>query len=271
MDELLKIDQVFDDKYQLLEQLGSGGIGTVYKAMQLDCNRVVALKVLHLGISQDEEYRTRFLREAQALSKLSHTNIVTIYHLGISSTNIPYLVMEYLKGQSLRAVLNAQARLPVLLALKIIKDAAGALQYTHTEGIIHRDLKPENMILVSQPEANTIKLVDFGLAKLSDQTNKEQKLTNTGELIGTCSYMSPEQCMGKSVDFKTDIYSLTACLYELMLGQKAMQGDTAVGVMYKHINESAPEIKAGQVDRFDPVLNDIISKGMSKQPRETIK
>ncbi len=268
MNSKLKLDKIFDDKYELLEELGSGGIGTVYKALQLDCNRLVALKVLHQYAAEDEEYRSRFLREAQALSKLSHANIVTIYHFGNTSAQVPYLAMEYLNGQSIRAVLNSAGRMPVLQALRIIRDAALALEYTHEQGIVHRDLKPENMILVSTPEPNTLKLVDFGLAKLSSLSNKEQKLTSTGELIGTTAYMSPEQCKGLPVDFRTDIYSLSACLYELMLGQKAMIADNPVGLIYKQINEPVPEIKAAQVDNFDPILNQIISRGMSKLPEK---
>jgi serine/threonine protein kinase len=267
MNDYLKTGGIFDDKYELLEVLGSGGVGTVYKARQLDCGRLVALKILKESAATDDEYRARFLREAQALSKLSHVNIVTVYHLGFSVHSLPYLAMEYLNGQSVRAVLNRVNNLPVLLSLRIVCDAAQALHYTHHQGIVHRDLKPENMILVPVPVPNTLKLVDFGLAGLTNLQTKEQRLTGTGELIGTSAYMSPEQCMGKAADHRTDIYSLSACLYEMMVGEKVMDADTAVGLMYKQVNAPVPEIRAEQVDRFHPILNDIISRGMSKDPR----
>jgi tetratricopeptide (TPR) repeat protein len=174
--------------------------------------------------------------------------------------------MEYLDGHDLRYLLSKSDRVAVLLALKIVKDVALALQYIHEQGIIHRDLKPENILLVSLPEPNTVKIVDFGLSKLCESSNKEQKLTFTGEVIGTPTYMSPEQCTGDTVDFSTDIYSLTACLYELLVGKKAVDADTAVGVMYKHVNDPPPEIKNYELEEFDPILNEIIARGMSKNP-----
>lgn len=260
----LKIGDIFEDKFQIVQVLGSGGVGTVYKAIQLDCNRMVALKLLHTGAIEDSEYRARFMQEAQALSRLSHANIVSVYHMGITPSCIPYLAMEYLEGQSLRSALNNLNRLPVHQALRIARDTARALAYAHSQGVIHRDLKPENLILVNLPEPDFVKLVDFGLAKLSAHESDVQKLTFTGELIGTSAYMSPEQCMGKPVDLKTDVYSLSVCLYEMTVGQKPMDADTNIGVMYKHINEPVPEIRPGQVDYFDPALNEIIAKGMAK-------
>jgi hypothetical protein len=264
----MKTGDIFDGKYELLELLGSGGIGTVYKALQLDCGRLVALKVLHEHTAADEEYRSRFVREAQALNKLSHANIVTVYHLGMSSGMQPYMAMEYLEGESVRSVLARTRRFPVLQALRIIADAARACDYTHNQGIVHRDLKPENMILLKVPAPNTVKLVDFGLARLTDGQSPEQKLTRTGELIGSSAYMSPEQCMAKPVDYRTDIYSLSACLYEMMVGQKAVDADSALGLMYKQINACVPEIKAEQADRFHPVLNEIMLRGMAKAPED---
>jgi serine/threonine protein kinase len=124
------------------------------------------------------------------------------------------------------------------------------------------------MILVSVPAPSTLKLVDFGLARLSDQERNSQKLTSTGELIGSAGYMSPEQCLGKAVDFRTDIYSLTACLYEMLVGKKAMDADSSFGLMYKQLSAPVPIITSTQVDRFHPVLNEIISRGMSKNPQD---
>lgn len=269
---------IFDDKYELLETLGSGGIGTVYKARQLDCDRIVALKILHPHIAVDEEFRIRFMREAQALSRLSQVNIVTVYNLGIYNESLPYMAMEYVKGQSLRSTLNGIDRLPVLRAIKIIRDAAKGLAHVHQHGIVHRDLKPENIIVSDSPAPDTVKLIDFGLARVnqdrgtaeseagSEAAPNKQKITHTGELIGTTTYMSPEQCMGQNVDFRTDIYSLTACLYEIITGKRLYDADTPVGIIYKHVNDPVPTIKQNDVDLFAPEINSVLEKGLAKDP-----
>ena len=264
MSSIPKIGEIFDGKYEILEILGSGGIGTVFMALQLDCQRLLALKILHEGAALDEEYRARFVREAQALSQVRHNNIVNVYHLGVSENEVPYMAMEYVAGKSIRAILNSLDRMPVIQSLTIIRDAARALSYVHKQGIIHRDLKPENILVVQSPDPDTVKLVDFGLARISNL--KDQRLTSTGELIGTCSYMSPEQCKGKEVDFRSDIYSLSACLYEMIVGEKVFTADSPVGLMYKHINETVPLVNSSQVDVFHEVINSIVQRGMSKEP-----
>lgn len=264
MSDILKPGDVFENRYVLLEKLGAGGIGTVFKAKQTDFDRIVALKIIHDHIALDQEYTERFIREAQSLSKLSHANIVGIYHLGQTDNGIPYLSMEYLEGQSVKKTLNSLERIPVKRALKIIRDAALALDFIHKQGIVHRDLKCENIMLVNQPEPDTVKLVDFGLVHLS--SNKEQRLTQTGQLIGTAAYMSPEQAAGKAVDFRSDIYSLTVCLFEMITGHLPFSADSAVGIMYKHVNEPVPEIKAQTVLNLPSELNAIIARGMSKDP-----
>lgn len=260
----LKPGEVFEGKYEIQEILGQGGVGTVYKAMQVDCQRIVALKVLDRYATFDEEYKVRFLQEGKVLSNINHENIVTVYSLGLSTNASPYLVMEFLNGQSLRAVLNTMDRLPVLQALKIIRAAAGALSLVHKQGVVHRDLKPENMLIVSLPEPYTVKLVDFGLARM--QNSSEQKLTATGQLIGTPAYMSPEQCSGQPADQRADIYSLGLCLYEMIVGKKPFEADSAVGFLYKQINETVPQIKDGQIDLFHPGINDLLSKCLAKNP-----
>lgn len=256
---------LFDEKYEIQSILGAGGIGTVYKARQLDLNRTVALKILHKYVGDDEEFKLRFLREAQALNKFSHSNIVTIYHLGVAANGIPYIAMEYIEGKSLRYLLNFNDRLPTLRSLKIIKDAARALDHVHKNGIVHRDLKPDNIVLVDVPEPDTVKLIDFGLARTEDSSS--QKLTSTGALIGTVHYMSPEQCAGKRADHRSDIYSLALCLYEMLVGETVYQADTPIGVMYQHINSPPPQIQSQKVERFSPSLNEMFAKAMAKDPQ----
>lgn len=266
MSRLPQIGDVFDGKYEIQASLGAGGIGTVFKALQLDCDRIVALKILQEHAILDQEYRLRFTREAKMLSQLEHANIVKVYHLSISSSGIPYIAMEYLKGQSIRQLINESDKLLVLRALKILSDSARALSYVHANGIVHRDLKPENILLLSLPNPDMVKLLDFGLARLTQ--SGDQKLTSTGELIGSSAYMSPEQCLGHPVEFRSDIYSLCACFFEMLTGRPPFEADSSVGLMYKHLNEQVPEIKAELLDKFDPAINELISKGMSKDPKQ---
>lgn len=266
MSNIPRIGEIFDGKYQILEILGNGGAGAVLKALQLDCKRTLALKILYENTALDAEYRARFVREAQALSQVQHDNIVCVYHLGVTANAVPYMAMEYVDGKSIRAILNSIDRMPVIQSLTIIRDAARALSHVHKQGIIHRDLKPENILVAQSPEPDTVKLVDFGLARVRDWN--DQRLTSTGELIGTCSYMSPEQCKGKAVDFRSDIYSLSACLYEMVVGEKVFTADSPVGLMYKQINEPVPVVSSLQVDVFHEAINAIIQRGMSKEPQD---
>ncbi len=259
-------ESIFDEKYEILGQLGAGGLGTVYRAKQIEFGRTVALKVLHNQFAIDDDFKSRFLREAKVLNQLKHPNIVQIFHLGIAATGQPYLAMELIEGKSCRNLLNEQDRLPTLLALKIVRDAALALNYVHENGIVHRDLKPENILVLNEPEPNTVKLIDFGLVRLLDTSERNQKLTQTGDLLGTAAYMSPEQCKGQKADSRADIYSLGVCLFELLTGEKCYTADTDVGLLYKHATEAAPTVKASMVEVFVPSLDKLISKSMQKDP-----
>lgn len=258
----LRIGECFDGKFTILEQLGQGGYATVYKARQIDSGRIVALKIIQERISADEKLKAEFLKEAQALARLSHLNVVVIYQVGITDSDLAYLIMELIEGLSLRSLLNMDTQLPVQRALSIIRQAALALSYVHKQGIIHRDIKPENIVLVQQPEIDTVKIIDFGLAKVEDEKN--QRLTTTGMVVGTVSYMSPEQCMGKRASPRSDIYSLAVCLYELLSGKKPFDADTPVGIMYKHINEKLPPLAANFSGKIAVSLNALCSKALAK-------
>lgn len=260
-----KVGEIFENRYELLEVLGEGGVGIVYKARQLEADRLLALKILHPHIVEDEDWKQRFLREAQALSLVKNVHIVSVYHLGAAQNGLLYIAMELIKGKTLRRLLNEKDKLGLDLACKIARQCCAALQDMHENGITHRDLKPENIVVLDEPEPDFVKVIDFGLVHVARAAGDE-KLTSTGTLVGTAKYMSPEQCRGLPVDRRSDIYSLTVCFYEMLCGHPPFDADTPIGIMYKHSNEAVPEIKPGMLLDYDRRLNKIIAKGMEKNP-----
>lgn len=239
---MLEIGSVFDERYQILSKLGHGGMGMVFKARHLEGDRLVALKVIHASLVGDEENEARFLREAQVLYKLSHPNIPVFYHLGKAEDNL-YIAMELLDGVLLRKLISDNG-LGVERAIKIGIQICSALEAAHQQNIVHRDLKPENIFLQEHPHPEFVKVLDFGLARIIPETgNTIQKLTQTGLLIGSVAYMSPEQCMGRKATPASDIYSLACLLYEASTGNQLFHADNPVGLLHKQINEK-PEFGA---------------------------
>jgi len=240
-------------QYQLLEKLGAGGMGEVYKAQDTRLNRIVAIKVLPAGLSADADRRRRFLQEAQAASGLNHPNIITIYDI-VSDGDAQNLVMEYVPGKTLGELVHAGG-LPVLLALQYSTQMADALSTAHAAGIIHRDLKPANVMVTP---TGLVKILDFGLAKLTDsgpvsqfdmQATAAEPLTREGAIIGTASYMSPEQAEGKRVDARSDIFSFGSVLYEMVTGRRAFDGGSGISTLsavlrdeVKPIPDIAPDV-----------------------------
>ena len=262
--EMPQPGEIFENRYQLLSVLGTGGLGHVYKAKQLDADREIALKILFRQKNSDSENKQRFLREAKALFAAQHKNIAAIYHIGVSSTELCYLAMELVSGRSLRSELNQLERLPTKRAVEITRQCAEALRYIHSCGIVHRDIKPENILLCDTDGSDLVKIIDFGLARIADN----QKLTATGCLIGSVKYMSPEQCRGQSADARSDIYGLSACFFEMLSGHPPYEADTAVGMLYKHINEPIPRLLPDGSSKHRSGINDLIAKGMSKNADE---
>ncbi len=238
----------------------------VFKAKQIDSNRLIALKILHRQNEINEESKKRFIREALALQKLCHENVVTVYHMGLSDDSVPFLAMELINGLSLRKLLSDNGGFSVFKVLEMMEQLCDAVSAIHEAGIIHRDLKPENIMLSKNGDADLVKIVDFGLAKTSVEAG-DQNLTATGLLIGTVNYMSPEQIQGGAVDARSDIYSLTVCMFELLAGEPPFIADNPMGVMYKHLNEKTPNLKLNsQQESVDPHLDAFIKKGLEKQP-----
>ncbi len=258
------VGDVFEQRYELLDVLGSGGGGTVFKSRQIGADRQIALKILNPQSGFDDESKQRFLREAQALNKLSHINIVSVYHLGISESGLPYLAMELIQGLSLRKVLSDSNRLPAHRVFKIMKQLCCAVASMHDAGIIHRDLKPENIMLLQKPDPDTVKIIDFGLVRLAAAS--EQKLTATGLLLGSVNYMSPEQCQGLKADARSDIYALTICLYEMLSGAPPFSADTPIGLMYQHMKAEPAELQLVTGKLLHPAIRDFVRKGLEKNP-----
>ena len=257
------IGEIFDERYELIELLGAGATGTVYKALQLDCKRIVALKILPEKIFSDEQTETRFLQEAKALSQLSHVNLVAVYHLGCTQNGRLYLAMEYIKGKTLQSVLDAQ-KLTLTEILQLMNRLSDALGYVHSMNIVHRDVKPANIVLTDVPEPNTPKIIDFGLIRV--EHSSDQKLTKTEALIGTPHYMSPEQCMGQPATARSDIYSLCVCFYEMLAGQRPFDADNVVGLMYQHINNAVPPLPEAVTQGFGEEISVILDRGLAKKP-----
>lgn len=268
MDPRLLVGSTLDYKFEILELAGTGGMGAVYKAKQIELDRIVAIKLLHISLAQDEELRSRFEREAQALSSLKHANIGTFYSYGIWKDS-PYIAMEYLQGKSLKQMLQERDTLPWEQALRIMQQVCDAMHCAHQTNFIHRDLSTNNIILLNESGADIVKIIDFGLAKTLAPTRDEiQKLTQTGELLGSVHYMSPELCSGKKVDHRSDIYSCACILYECITGEVPFTADNPIGILHKHAHEKAAPLTEKVKGELPKGLEELLCKGMAKDPNE---
>lgn len=264
----LKAGDVFEETFEILGCLGEGGMGTVYSARQSKSDRLIALKVVHELLIRDKEHVKRFRREAQALSKLRHKHIVTFYLLGFTATGVPYAVMEYLPGKSLSRILNDENYLSSERCIKVMKQVCDAIAYAHHAGIMHRDLKPANIVLQDSPEPDFVKVVDFGLAKLTESSGMStEKLTETGLLIGSYYYMSPEQVRGFPVDARSDVYACGCIMYECLTGQRPFDADSPIGVLHKHCTEQPLRFTQTEYggDAFEK-LERVCRMAMAKDP-----
>ena len=232
---------------ELRSLIGTGGMGAVYLGYQVDLEREVAVKVLPTAMFENPVFQERFRREAQALAKLDHPNIVTVFGSGVND-GLCYIVMEHVEGTTLRDAMNAEAIDPGA-ALKIVPQICEALAYAHRQGVVHRDIKPENILLGT---GDRVKVVDFGLAKISESDTQATMLTATGATLGTLRYMAPEQLDGTAVDHRADVYSLGVVFYEMLTGQVPM-GQFPL-----------PSEKAGT----DPRIDDVIMRTLAREPEQ---
>lgn len=255
---------IIDNKYFIMSVLGKGGMCMVYKAKHLLMNKMVALKMLLPESAADKGLVERFRREAQAASSLNHPNVITIYDLGISPDGKPFMVMDYLEGESLDERISAVGKLPVEQAVRIFVQVCAGLEVAHEAGIVHRDIKPSNIMLINtKAQTDLVKVVDFGLAKMLEPGEDNHKLTKSGEVFGTLMYMSPEQCLGHPLDTRTDIYSVGCTMYEAVAGVPPFRGTTPYELMSQHINMAAQPLATNL-----PELEKIVAKTLAKAREE---
>ncbi len=245
-------------RYQVLERVGKGGMGVLYRGIDPVLDREVAIKVMLMDFSEDtEQMRPRFYREAQAAAKLQHSNIVTIFEFA-EDHNTPYIVMEFLRGTSLADRMSSPLPLTLDDKLNVVSQLLGALHYAHEQGVVHRDIKPANIFILAD---GTVKLLDFGVAKLTTST-----LTRQGDLLGSASYMSPEQVGGSdTVDGRSDIFSVGVMLYELLAGRKPFVGEGPTATIVKILREEPPSL-AAVAPGIPSQLVAAVSKALAKSP-----
>ncbi len=255
--------QVLGERYEIGGVLGRGGMAEVHHGRDLRLGREVAVKVLRSDLARDPSFQVRFRREAQAAASLNHPAIVAVYDTGEDRTTsgaTPYIVMEYVEGDTLRDVLRREGVLPPDRAMSLTADICAALDFSHRNGIVHRDVKPGNVMITPQ---GTVKVMDFGIARaVSDSA---ATMTSTAAVIGTAQYLSPEQARGESVDARSDVYSVGCLLFELVTGAPPFTGDSPVSVAYQHVRED-PRLPSSVNPAVPPDLDAIVLKALSKNP-----
>ena len=255
--------QHLSDRYELGEILGYGCMSEVHMARDQRLNRDVAIKVLRADLARDPSFYLRFRREAQNAAALNHPAIVAVYDTGEAETPtgpLPYIVMEYVDGITLRDIVKDDGPMPIRRAIEVIADSCQALNFSHQHGIIHRDVKPAN-IMISKTGA--VKVMDFGIARAVSDAGVS--VTQTAAVIGTAQYLSPDQARGETVDARSDVYSLGCVLYELLTGEPPFVGDSPVAVAYQHVRED-PVAPSKHNPEIPPGLDSVVLKALSKNP-----
>lgn len=266
----LSTGRIVAERYKVLEELGRGGMGVVYRVEQTALQREMALKTLD-GNDVKEITWQRFQQEAKASSMLDHPNLISVHDCGMIDGKHPYFVMDLVDGKTLAEVVHQKGCLSVEEALPIFIQVCFGLAYAHDLGIVHRDLKPSNIMISDRQTpggAINVKIVDFGIAKLrANEGSDKQGLTKTGEIFGSPLYMSPEQCLGVAVDHRSDIYSFGCVLFEALTGTPPFMGSTALSTMMKHQSEKAPSLKEATLGKeFSPEMENIVASLLQKEP-----
>jgi serine/threonine-protein kinase len=254
---------LLDDRYALAEVIGRGGMAEVYEAMDTRLGRRVAVKVLRGELARDPSFHVRFRREAQAAASLNHPNVVAVFDSGegpLGGQTVPYIVMEFVDGATLRDLMKTGTRMRPDRALEIIDGVLAALDYSHRQGIIHRDIKPGNIIIT---KAGEVKVTDFGIARVA--ADSAATMTGGGSVMGTAQYLSPEQARGDTVDTRTDLYSAGCVLYEMLTGRPPFVGESPVSVAYQHVRENPP-VPSTHDAEIPPSCDAICMRALQKNP-----
>ncbi|MFE9239040.1 protein kinase [Streptomyces sp. NPDC007007] len=256
-------------RYQLRDLLGEGGMASVYLAYDSALDRQVAIKTLHTELGREQSFRERFRREAQAVAKLQHTNIVSVFDTGedeLGGALMPYIVMEYVEGQPLGSVLAADIRqhgaMPADKALKVTADVLAALETSHEMGLVHRDIKPGNVMMTKR---GVVKVMDFGIARAMQ--SGVTSMTQTGMVVGTPQYLSPEQALGRGVDARSDLYSVGIMLFQLLTGRLPFDADSPLAIAYAHVQEE-PVAPSGINRSVTPAMDALVARALKKNPNE---
>jgi serine/threonine-protein kinase len=259
------LGKIVDGRYRVLEVIGRGGMGVVYRVEHLRMGKVAAMKVLHRDLAADPDVIARFEREAAAVSKLHHPHTVQVFDFGTANGAL-YLIMEFVRGLDLSTIISRDGPLPWSRAAPLLAQICGALQEAHELGIVHRDLKPENVLITRTHGRDYAKVLDFGLAKL-EQAQAPTTATDRQQIVGTPFFMSPEQIRGEEVDARSDIYSAGALMFEVLTGEHVFTGSTAVGVLTKHLTAEpdAPSMRAKK-QGIDPRVDAICKQALAKDP-----
>jgi len=263
---------LFLGKYDIQDRIGSGGMGVVYRCSQIFIGKDMAIKTLNQSSMNDEAVQ-RFQTEAKAAGSLSHPNLVSVCDFGVTEDGTPYMVMDYVPGKTLQDVLSAHGQLALETVIDIFIQCADGLTHAHEKGVLHRDIKPSNIVLLQQENLGpgSIRILDFGIAKISSNSAQTQELTKTGMVIGSPLYMSPEQSVGKKMDARTDIYSLGCVLFECLCGTPPFQGDSVIETLMLHQTEMPRSLKEASMGReFPSRLQELVSSMMAKNLEERI-
>jgi serine/threonine-protein kinase len=254
---------LFADRYEVLGTVGRGGMGVVYRARDRKLDEVVALKVLRSEVlKEDPTLLDRFKQEIKLARRITHRNVLRTHDFGETS-GTPYISMEYLEGVTLKDLLRSRGALPLGVGLRIAKQVCQGLEAAHQQGVVHRDIKPQNILIL--PETGDLKIMDFGIARVSEMQAGASGLTTAGTVMGTPDYIPPEQAQGNPADFRSDIYSLGVVLFEIFTGAMPFAGDTVMAVVLSHIQKPPPPPRSVN-PKVPPELEAIILRCLEKQP-----
>jgi serine/threonine protein kinase len=262
------LGQTLADKYRIEALINEGGMGAVYRATHVLMDKTVAIKVLHPALAADDKIVARFSREAKAASRISHPHALSVTDFGESENGVVFLVMEYLNGETLKEVIKSEGQMPLPRVREIIRQVCGALEAAHAEGVVHRDLKSDNIMLIDVGGGDWAKVLDFGIAKITEKVGQDPALTAPNLIIGTPQYMSPEQCsQAAEIDSRSDIYSLGVILYEMLVGHVPFTGESPTAIMMKHLQEPPPSVLDERKD-LPAAVGRVVMRAMAKRPED---